>query len=92
MLVFVWAMLRVRQVVHFLWEILPLADFSTDFLAANQDVSILVPECALCATILETLWSPYVCSYAFFCAWCSSPGDRRDFVSEANSAPPTPTP
>ncbi len=52
---------RLAQVVHFLWELLPLADFSTDFLASNHDVSILVPECALCITILETLWAPYVC-------------------------------
>jgi hypothetical protein len=48
------------QVVHFLWEVLPLADFSTQFLVDNPDVDILMPNCDLCIQILETLWAPYV--------------------------------
>jgi hypothetical protein len=43
-----------------MWEILPLADFSTQFLVDNPDVDILIPECDFCAQLLQRLWAPYV--------------------------------
>lgn len=61
--------------VHFLWELLPLADFVTEFLVAHPDVHILVPECPSCVRLLTRLWEPFGVTAARFVVvpWTSLP-------------------
>ena len=42
--------------VHFLWEMIPVAEFVTDFVRNNPDVMILVPWGAAMETYLLQLW------------------------------------
>jgi hypothetical protein len=46
------------QVQHFVWETLPVVDFVTDFVVANPDVRVLVPNSAAARAYLDQLWGP----------------------------------
>jgi hypothetical protein len=45
---------------HFLWELLPLADFVTDFLVENPDVVVLLGAPIQGLDLLLHLWKPCV--------------------------------
>ena len=42
--------------VHFVWEMLPVAEFVTDFVRSNPDVQILVPDGPAVEMFLHQLW------------------------------------
>jgi hypothetical protein len=57
------------QVQHFVWETLPVVDFVTEFVVANPDVKVLVPNSPAARVYLEQLWGPLGVSMDRLVVW-----------------------